>query len=441
MMAIGRSFGSSCIRSVAARLGYRAVVASVALTTGFTWTGCASLLTYFEAYDPGVEIRFPGATSSWRESSVENSTLNTPAPVSRVVAAPDIPAPPVQRLLRGAGVVAVSLLDQSGATLVSRPLIGIADHGDTKYTLIPGRYAFEYDEPIATRVFGVVDLYPVLHPRAREFIRLGSIPMTPGGGGRPSVLSKSDLDRARNGDVVSKVVFMANLPAIRDRLDDIDRGLRELDRVRTSLEEQRQYWDYKLRDRRSNARHSSDYGWGVDVPAIDLEILQMLVGPERYHWHRVSEAEDQVRTYEEKVAQLDLPQRRLTEEEHALKQILNAPHVIHRSTDRMILVSSMIRPYHDPVDEVIIARGIDVWADEYWDKRRNELDDWIGPWGRVHFPYWYSSLSMAGMAPAIRPVAAPSMALTANIGEVLLVVRIGARRPIELGGHSWASTR
>ena len=320
--------------------------------------------------------------------------------------------------------------------------MGIFDQGDTKYTLIPGSYAFEYEDPDATsRVFGAIHLYPILTmPRAHEFIRFASILITPGRGERPSVLSRSDLDRARSGDVVTKVVFMADLQAVRERLDDIDRGLRDLDRVRTALEGQNDYWDRKLTERRSNALSSGDYGWGVDIPGWDLEILQNFVGPERYHWHRFSEAEDQVRTYEEKIARLDLPERRLNEEREALSAILNSTDVIHRAADQMILASSMIRPYHDPVDEVHQWRGADgLWADQYRDiMSLDYLDNW---WGWLRRPYWYSSLPMWGLAPAVRPVAAPPLFLTKPIGEVLMVVQAGARRPVELGGHSWASTR
>jgi len=175
----------------------------------------------------------------------------------------------------------------------------------------------------------------------------------------------------------------------------------------------------------------------VDVPAADLALLQALVGPERYHWHRFSQAEDQLRTHEEMIAQLDLPERRLKEEQAALKQIMSSVTVLHRSDNMIVLTDSMIRPYKDPVHEATLLRGGSVWADNYRDKIYIEPDDWVGPWGKVHFPYWYSALPNALLSPAWRGVPAPSLALTKNIGQVLMVVQLGSRKPPELHGHSW----
>ena len=254
------------------------------------------------------------------------------------------------------------------------------------------------------------------------------------------MLSEADLERARSGDVVTKVIFIADTAAVRERLEDIDKGLRELGRVRTSLEEQNMYWNRKLTDRRLNTRYSSDFGWGVDVPSADLALLQAIVGPERYHWHRFSEAEDKVRTYEEQLAQLDLPERRLREERDALEHMLRSVDIMHRSHDMLVLAPSMIRPYEDPVDEVHTLRGVEVWADLYRGKLLVDPNDWIGPLGKVHFPYLYSSLSMGLLPPSLRPVAAPSGALSKNVGEVMMVIQVGSRRPFELGGHSWVAT-
>ena len=141
-----------------------------------------------------------------------------------------------------------------------------------------------------------------------------------------------------------------------------------------------------------------------------------------------------MRTYESKLATLDLPERNLREERDALEQLLHSVDVIHRSAKWMVLTSSMIRPYHDPVEEARTLRGDDVWTDRYHGKIPFELDDWVGPFGKVHFPYWYSSLSMGWLSPGLRPVAGPSPALTKSIGEVLMVVQIGSRRPTELNG-------
>jgi hypothetical protein len=347
--------------------------------------------------------------------------------------------PPVHRLVRGAAAVGVFVFDQLGLRVIPRPLKGVPDRGDTKYTLIPGTYAFQYSKGGFTRLYGDVSLYPVAAPRGRDFIRHVSIALTPSPTGQPSVLTEADLDRARSGDVVTKVVFLADSRAVRDRLDDIDRGLREIGRVRTTLDEQLAYWDHRLRDRRLNTRYSAEFGWGVDVPAMDLAILQTIVGPERYHWHRFNQAEDQVRTHEELIAQLDLPERNLREERTALKRLLNSVDVLHRTTDLMILAPSFVRPYHDPVDEVHSLRGADVWADIYRGKIPTQLDDWVGPWGKLQFPYLYSSLPNGLLSPAFRTLIVPSTGAIKNIGEVLMVVQVGTRRPWELGGHSWVS--
>jgi hypothetical protein len=226
--------------------------------------------------------------------------------------------------------------------------------------------------------------------------------------------------------------------AVRDRLDDIEKGLRDIRRLRITLEEQELYWNRKLTDRRLNTRYSSDFGWGVDVPSADLALLQAILGPERYHWHRFSEAEDKVRTYEEKIAQLDLPERRLREERDALEHMLRSVEVMHRSHNMLILAPSMIRPYEDPVNEVHGFRGTQVWADHYSGKLMTDLNDWIGPFGKVHFPYLYSSLSMGLLLPSVRPIVAPSAAMTKPVGEVLMVIQVGSRRPPELeAGGSW----
>jgi|GEM_PF-2323595 len=426
--------GSSFVHASKA-LNRGASLFAVVLVCG-ALTGCASIhrekTSFWDTWDPGVEVRFPGCEPTVFEAAECDVS-------SRVVTAPDGLAPSIPQFGRTVASVTLSAVDSSGIAIVPRKLRGIPDYGDTKYTLIPGTYAFEYDKAGFHDVYGAVNLYPVCMNRARDYIKHTSIALTPGPTDARSVMTEADLDRARSGDVVTKVVFMAHLPAVNDRLNDVGEGLRELDRVRTSLNEQLDYWQRRLRDRRLNTQYSSDFGWGVDTPSWDLALLQTIVGPERYHWHRFSEAEDKVRTYEDKLAELDAPTRRLTQERDALKKILGSVDVLHRTTDMMILTDSMVRNYHDPVDEVHRLRGTDVWADAYRGKIMHDVDDWVGPWGKVHFPYWYSSLSMAVLGPGLRPVVAPRPALTKNIGEVLMVVQAGARRPIELGGHSWVS--
>lgn len=405
-------------------------------------SGCASIhrehTAAGEAWDHGVEIRFPAAKAVEGEGVKHRGE---PEAEVDVVTAPDIPSPAAQRFIRAAGVVAVFAWDHMGITGTSRRLIGVPDRGDTKYTLIPGSYAFEYATERIDPVWGEVHVYPVSTARARDFIRHSSINLTPSPMGRRSVLTQSDLDRARSGDVVTKVLFMADLAAIRDRIAKIDRGRRELDRVRTSLTEQEAYWLRKLTDRRLNTRYSAEFGWGVDVPAGDLALLQAFVGPERYHWHRFNEAEDQVRTHEDMLAQLEPVSNRLDEERRALEKILGSINIMHRSDTLVVLNESMIRPFSDPVHEVEFLRGGEVWADHYRDKIFFELDDWIGPWGKIHMPYFYSSLPNALLGPALRSVIAPAPTLTKNIGQTLMVVQVGSRRPPELGGHSWVGTK
>ncbi|MBI4717759.1 MAG: hypothetical protein HY763_08155 [Planctomycetes bacterium] len=425
--------------------------------------GCAALHretpAFSDTWDPGLEIRFPSAMPTAEPAPDEAADAdalppNGEAPAGEepsdtgaapafaqmgVVAAPDRPEPVVHRVMRDVAAVAVVMFDRLGLGWRSRNLLGIPDYQDTKYTLIPGNYMFQYECLGAAPVFGQIDFFPVMTPRAREFIRHASISITPGTGGGASVLSEAEIDQARAGDVVTKVVFMADLRAVRDRLDKIERGLRELDKLRVSLQEQEAYWNRKLTERRTNSRYSAEFGWGVDVPSWDMALLQSFVGAERYHWHRFSEAEDQVRTYERKLAELDLPQRRLLEEREALKQLFAAADVMYRSEDLLLLSPSMIRPHHDPVEEVASVRGGDVWADYYRGKIMFEGDDWVGAWGKVHFPYWYSSLAHGGLAPGLRPIVAPQATATKPVGEVLLVVQAGARRPIQLGGDSWVS--
>jgi hypothetical protein len=417
--------------------GSMVLLAAVVLATLPTLTGCASLhretSAFGDTWDPGVEVRFPAAAPMQEQAPQGDCGPDG----QRIVAAPDVPMPPVHRLIRSAAAVTLFAVDQLGLTIVPRKVKGVPDRGDTMYTLMPGSYAFEYCAPDMQSVFGEINLYPVLTPRARDFIRHTAISVTPSPAGGEAVLNEAELERARAGDVVTKVIFIADAAAIRERLEDIDEGLREFSRLRTSLEEQESYWQRKLIDRRLNTRYSSEFGWGVDVPSADLALLQTIMGPERYHWHRFSEAEDKVRTYEKKLAELDLPEGRLREERDALEHMLRSIDVVHRSHDMLVLAPSMIRPYEDPVDEVHSLRGFEVWADSYRGKLMTDLNDWVGPFGKLHWPYLYSALSMGLLSPGLKPIAAPSGTASKNVGEVLMVIKVGARKPPELGGHRW----
>jgi len=350
----------------------------------------------------GVELQFP--------RSVPDRRCEPPAaePAGEEMAELR-PAP--QEPSSSEGLAKVALCDDDKMLpWGSRAVEGTGGEDGTSYTIRPGEYTFQYDHPSFRPVYGALQLHSVDAPRAKDFIRHASIPLTPSPSGR-SVLSEADLDQARNGDVVTRVVFVADLQAVEDRLDNIDQGLREIASVRASLKEQEAYWQRKLTERRVNSRFS-DFGWGVDVPGSNLAMLQSIVGPERYHWHRFSEAEHQVRAYEEKIARLDIPERDLKEERDALRQMLQSAEVLHRSHDLLVLAPSMNRPYHDPAGEVYGKRG---------------TDSWYGSSRKSHHPYWSSSRVQGGMSPGMESVSAPSWAHSDAVGEVLMIVQAGAR--------------
>ena len=229
-----RSFTSPSFCRLATGRGGTLFPAVVVVWAVYACGGCATVhretLAVFDTWDPGVEVRFPAAVACDVSCDESDGPCSGPSdaesdrpcrgdrPAVHKRAAPDVPMPPVHRVVRGSAAVGVFLFDQLGLRVIPRPLKGIPDRGDTKYTLIPGTYAFQYDKSGFTRLYGDVHLYPVAAPRARDFIRHVSIALTPSPVGQRSVLTDAELNRARNGDVVTKVVFLADLRAIRDRL-------------------------------------------------------------------------------------------------------------------------------------------------------------------------------------------------------------------------------
>jgi hypothetical protein len=356
---------------------------------------------WLSAWRPGVEVRFPGTAppvvdeqpgaSSFEESSSDDDDAE------EVVVA-HVPA------------VSLGKADRKG----------VIAEDDTFYTLHPGTHAFRY-EPLGLRtVFGEIRIFAVSSPRARDFLKHQSISVTPDPSGGESVLSEADLARAMSGDVVTKVLFLCDLGAARERLDDVEQGLRDVANVRGAMEEQATYWERRLRERRLNTRLGGDLGWGADVPGVGYALLQAVYGPERYHWHRLSRADDQLRTYRDQIGRLDRVEQALREEHEALQQLLSSADVVHRRHDLVVLAPSMTRPFHDPVAEVEGVRG--------------------GAFGgRVYWPYYHSSIPNRWLPPAFRAVRAPSLASSRKIGEVLMIVEIGTRGAKALQGERLAS--
>ena len=424
------------------RLNLSFFVAFAAFAVSMMASGCAvhhrGRPAFLAAWNPGVEIRFPACAATSHQADPDMAEASMPDTGDGFRSDELSTAPHhVGVGLGDFNVSASAAVAVHKITLLgSRPLASEGSSAEAAYTLTPGKYAFAFCSTGFRPVYGEISIAASLtgSPRIGDFLRHSSITLTPCPTGCKSVLSASDLDMARDGEVVTKVVFMADLAAVENRLDDIDRSLREIDRVRESRQEQLTYWTRRLSDRRLNTRYSSDFGWGIDVPSADLALLQALVGPERYHWHRFSQAEDQVRTHEEFLAQLDLPERRLRDEREALRQLSGSVDILHRSGQLIVLAPSMIRPYHDPVDEVRSVRGLNVWADRYRGKHPFEGNDWVLG-GKRLFPYWYSSLAMRGLPPGLRSIVVPSAGTTKRIGEVLMVVTIGSRRLRDLPEH------
>ena len=384
--------------------------AAVMLATALTLGGCS-------AWDPGVEVRWytpaahhsPGGDVALdTEGSVRKTTSNfTPVTALRV-----------------AGAVSLSKWDHTHDRVLAG--IGGVREGDfTKYTLIPGEYEFEFQAPgRGDPLYGEMYVAGPGSRLARDFIHRTFVVVNPHGGtdglgsGMRSILTEDDLRRAAAGDVVTKVLFVANLKAVQGRIEQIDRDIRRLQDEETRLAGQEEYWRVRLTDRRRNALYFGDYG--DDTPGLHLSLYQLAVGPEAYHWKRFSEAEDEVRTYQEKIASLRLPVEKLREERSALRALLGSVTVLARQGDLVLLAPNMVRRYHDPVAEVT--------------EIRRTLH---GPRYGLDAPYWFSELAHTLHWPHIASWVNiyPRLIETANrmdsrlepIGEVLMVVKIGPR--------------
>ncbi|MHC4091222.1 MAG: hypothetical protein ACYSVY_13275 [Planctomycetota bacterium] len=381
----------------------RCIVAATGLVALAVLGGCS-------AWDPGVEIRWytPQAHHSPAGNTgagVRTKTSNfSPVTVGHVV-----------------GASAVSDWDHTH----DRTLKGIPEGSFTKFTLIPGEYEFEYQmarggDPL----YGEIWVAGPGSRRARDFIHGTFVAVNPHGGtdglgsGFDSVLSEDDLRRAESGDVVTKVVFVADLKAVDGRVAMIDQEIRRLLDEETRLAGQEEYWRVKLTERRRNALYYGDYG--DDVPGLHLNLYQLAVGPETYHWKRYSEADDRLRTYQEKMASLRLPIERLREERTALRALLGSVTVLHRQGDLVLATPNMTRRYHDPVADIT--------------EIRRTLQ---GPGYGLDAPYWFSEVAHTLHWPHIFSWINiyPRLIETKNrmethlepIGEVLMVIKIGPR--------------
>lgn len=307
--------------------------------------------------------------------------------------------------------------------------IGVRQGDHTVHTLYPGRYEFEYLVPHRQEqpLYGEMRVYGPNSFWAQDFLRHTFLLVSPGAGmsqtGHPSVLTEDDLQRALAGDVVAKVVFVADLKAIDGRIAMIDQELRRLRDEEGRLANQEEYWGVKTADRRRNALYFGDYG--EDIPGLHLAFYQLLVGPEVYHWKRYSEAEDRQRTYQEKIASLRLPAERLREERSALRALQGSIRILHRRGDLVLATPSMTRRYHDPVNEVT--------------EFRRTLH---GPEPGIEAPYWFTEVahtlhwphpfSVVGIYPRLIETNNRMDTYHEPIGEVLMVMRVGVREPQSL---------
>ncbi len=307
--------------------------------------------------------------------------------------------------------------------------IGVRMGNYTVNTLFPGRYEFEYLVPHRQDklLYGEMRVYGPNSFWAQDFLRHTFLLVNPGAGmsetGHPSILTEDDLQRVLAGDVVAKVVFIADLKAVDGRIAMIDRELRRLRDEEARLATQEEYWGVKVADRRRNALYFGSYG--EDIPGLHLALYQLAIGPEAYHWKRYSEAEDEMRTYQEEIATLRLPAQRLREERSALRALQGSITVLDRRGDLVLATPNMTRRYHDPVNEVTESRRtlqgpkMD-FAAPYW---FSEL---------AHTLHWPQPFGVLGIYP--RVIATKSRMGTRHepIGEVLMVMRVGAREPHSL---------
>jgi hypothetical protein len=382
------------------------VVAGCALATIGSLAGCS-------AWVPGVEVRFYTPSS-------EHSESPAPAEYGDVAVETANFTPAMALKIAGA-----SQLSSTWDGSHDRNLNGAPDGHFTRYSLIPGEYEFEFQMKDEVRpVYGEIKVSGPSSMRARNFIHHTFVVVNPRNGrdglgsGFSSVVTEDDLRRAEMGDVVEKVVFVADLQAVEGRIAAIDEEVRRLQDEEARLAGQIEYWGVKANNRRLNALY--DAGYGEDTPAIHLAGAQLLIGAEAYHWKRYSEADDRMRTYEEKLATLRLPAERLREERVALRALLGNVRILHRSGDMMLATSDMTRRYHDPVDEIS-------------EKRRTLR----GPEMGLDAPYWFSEVAHVLHWPHLFSGLAiyPRLIDTRNrmetncepIGEVLMVIRIGPR--------------
>ena len=94
------------------------------------------------------------------------------------------------------------------------------------------------------------------------------------------------------------------------------------------------------------------------------------------------------------------------------------------------------RPFHG---KEFVGCVPDVWTDAYCGKIMRDENDWIDPWGRVSFPVLVFVLVHGDSGARVAPCRCATSGTDQEHGRVLLVLQVGARRPIQLGGHSWVS--
>jgi len=285
----------------------------------------------------------------------------------------------------------------------------------TAFALPSGNYEFEYTLPeTGEMIYGELDVHGSCHRAFQEFIRRTFVTIGPGApGGDPgfaAVLSQEDLDRVRQGDMVEKVVFIADLRAVDRRLDMIEQELRRIRDLEARMGGQLEYWKVKLAERRRNAFYNSEYG--VDIPSGGLASLQSLVGAETYHWVRYTEADDKVRSYEEEIARLALPAERLREERAALRGITASTKIIHRRNEMMLATFRMQRPTFDMIEEI-----------------RKDRDTLQGPKETLEDPYAISSISKSLGYPRGLETRTRMPEKDKTIGDVVMEIRLGSRKP------------
>lgn len=377
-------------------------------------------------WDPGLEVRF--YTPSSANGNADQGEMDGGSGV-RETTANFTP----MRGLRVIGEVGIFVWNHTHDWMLNGQPAG----DFTKYTLIPGRYEFEYDMAWRNqRLGGEILVRAPTSSQAQDFLRYTSLAINPGGDLR-SVLSEEDLARATAGDVVTKVVFVANLAAIDDRVAMIDREIRRIEDLEGRLASQEDYWDAKRAERRRNAFFAADQGWGQDIPSTDMALYQLWVGPERYHWERYSLADDRVRKYSEELAMLDRPLELLREERSALRSILGSVNVLSRSGEMIVATPSMTQRFRNPVHEISRARrtlGPARWREVFGvtNPRRAIEFPYLFSWGTVNYlnlvsytvgaPAGFKSVhTRSGMKESYR-----------SMGEVVAVIRIGPRTPASL---------